>query len=127
MNKPVAPRLDNRVAFDAREVIDDGVGNVEGRFVQQFECWAGFTFLRGTEAVIAARLEGRQPVVVRVRRTAQTSQIQHDWQMRDLRDGSWVGTAPDQYWDGPVYAVRSVIPSEDGRWLDVTVESGVGA
>lgn len=120
-----AQRLKHKVAFDARADADDGTGNHEGDFVQRFERRAGFTFLRGSESVIAARLEGRQPIVVRVRACSQTRKIDAGWQMRDLRNGEWVGSGADAYWSGPAYAVRSVIPSEDRQWIDVTVESGV--
>lgn len=118
-------RLNARVAFDARADADSGDGNHEGDFVQRFARRAGFTFLRGTESVIAARLEGRQPIVVRVRACSQTRQIDAGWRMRDLRNGEWVGSGADAYWSGPAYAVRSVIPSDDRQWIDVTVESGV--
>lgn len=122
-----AQRLKRKVAFDARVVTDDGAGNREGDFVQQFERQAGFTFLRGTELVIAARLEGRQPIVVRIRACSQTRQIDTGWRMRDLRDGEWIGSGGDAYWSGSIYAVRSVIPTEDRQFIDVTVESGVAA
>lgn len=110
----VSEDLFHKVAFDSRAAVDDGEGNVEGDFVQRFECRAGFTFLRGGEGVIAGRLEGRQPVVVRVRRSSNTLQIAADWQMRDLRTGV-------------VYAVRSVVPTDDRLFIDVTAESGVAA
>lgn len=112
MKKPVSPRLDKRVAFDDRQQVDDGHGNFTGAFVEVFTCWGAFTYLRETESVIAARLEGRQPLVVRVRATDQTEKVDHDWRMRHGSD---------------VYAVRSVIPSEDRRWIDIMVERGVAA
>lgn len=127
MSKNDPGQLFERVAFDARASVDDGAGNHEGDFVQRFERRAGFTFLRGSESVIAARLEGRQPIVVRVRACSQTQQINAGWRMRDLRNGAWAGEVGHQYWTGPVYAVRSVIPSGDRQWIDVTVESGVAA
>lgn len=121
MKKPIAPRLDKRVAFDRRQQVDDGYGNFTGAFVEIFVCWGAFTYLRGTESVIAARLEGRQPLVVRVRATNQTEKVDHDWQMRNLREGAWEG----EHWKGPVYAVRSIIPTDDRLYLDITVERGV--
>lgn len=120
MARREAPLIE-RVAFDSRQEIDDGAGNFEGKFVQAFECRAAFVYLRGTETVIAARLEGRQPIIVRVRRNSMTNQIDHDWQMRNLREGAWEG----EHWKGPVYAVRSIIPTEDRLYLDITVERGV--
>lgn len=107
-----AGQLREKVAWDARTVVSDGYGNEVGAFAEQFQTRAGFTFLRGTEAVMAARLEGRQPVVARVRRSSETDQIANDWRMRDLNSGK-------------SYAVRSVSPAENGRWLDVLVEEGV--
>lgn len=122
-----AGQLFENVAFDERANASDGEGNTEGEFVQQFECRAGFTFLRGGETVIAGRLEGRQPVVVRVRRSSNTLRIEPDWQMRDLRSGEWLGGSGAEYWSGTCYAVRSVIPTDDRLFLDITVESGVAA
>lgn len=120
-------QLYERVAFDERAIASDGEGNVEGEFVQVFECRAGFTFLRGGETVIAGRLEGKQPVVVRVRRSSETLQIAADWQMRDLRNGEWLGDSGEEYWSGPLYAVQSVIPTVDRQFVDVTVVSGAPA
>jgi hypothetical protein len=124
-----AGQLREKVAFDERANQSDGYGNEEGDFVEQFQRRAGFTFLRGGETVIAGRLEGRQPIVVRVRADSSTRRIQPDWRMRDLRNGSWQGASGEPlYWAGPVYAVRSVAPVDDGRmFLDVTVEGGVAA
>lgn len=122
-----AGQLFEKVAFDERANSSDGSGNAEEDFVEQFECRAGFTFLRGGEAVIAGRLEGRQPIVVRVRASSNTRQIQPAWRMRNLRNGEWAGGSGAEYWDGPIYAVRSVVPTENRMFLDVMVESGVAA
>lgn len=112
--KPSAGDLFERVAFDVRSSDDDGHGNYNGEFVEQFQRRAGFTFLRGGETVIAARLEGRQPVVVLVRSDSQTRMIDTDWRMRDVRTSV-------------VYAVKSIIPSDDRLWLSITVEGGVAS
>jgi hypothetical protein len=121
-----AGQLYHRVAFDERQLISDGEGNVEGEFAQVFECRAGYTFLRGGEAVIAARLEGRQPIVVRVRSSSETRLIRPNWRMRDLNDGSWQDSG-ETVWSGPIYAVRSIAATPDRMWLDVMVEAGVAA
>lgn len=106
--------LRERVAWDKRGTVVDEYGNETGAFVEQFTSRANYTHLRGGEAVLAARLAGRQPVVVRVRSSANSRAIAPDWRMRDL------GT-------GVNYAVRSVAPAENvgGFWLDILVESGV--
>ncbi|MDX0572176.1 head-tail adaptor protein [Sinorhizobium medicae] len=107
-----AGQLFEKVAFDERTISSDGHGNEEGDFAEQFTCRAGYTYLRGGETVIASRLVGRQPVVVRVRASSNTRQIQPDWRMRDLRSGQ-------------SYAVRSVVVVDGRQFLDVLVESGV--
>lgn len=127
MNRSPAGHLYERVAFDLRVADDDGFGNAVEDWAQQLECRAGFVWLRGSEAVIAGRLEGRQPIVVRVRASSETRRITPDWRMRNLRNGQWSGDSGGEYWAGPVYAVRSVIPTEDRQWLDITVEGGVAA
>ncbi len=109
-----AGELRERVAFDARIETDDGYGNKRGGFVERFRCSASFTPLRGGETVIASRLEGRQPVVVRIRASSATRLITADWRMRDRRTGV-------------AYAVRSVIETSDRKWVDLTVESGTAA
>ena len=109
-----AGQLFEKVAFDERVISSDGSGNVEGDFAEQFQCRAGYKYLRGGETVIAGRLQGRQPIVVRVRASSDTREIRPDWQMRDLRTGI-------------AYAVRSVIEVEGRQFLDVLVESGVAA
>lgn len=107
--------LDKKVAWDKRVAANDGYGNpIAPAFAEQFQCRAGFTFLRGGEAVMAARLQGRQPIVVRIRASIAARLIEPDWQMRNVRTGE-------------AYAVRSVAEVAGRRWLDVTVESGVPA
>jgi head-tail adaptor len=126
MAKTSAGQLYERVAFDERSLQSDGYGNTEGGFEQVLTCRAGFTYLRGSEAVIASRLEGRQPIVVRVRRSSETEQIEPDWRMRNLNDGAWEDSG-ETVWSGPVYAVRSIAKTPDRMWLDIMVEQGVAA
>lgn len=109
-----AGHLRESVAWDKRTATSDGYGNEVGSFSEQFRSRAGFTFLRGSETVMASRLEGRQPMVARVRRSSETEAIRTDWQMRDLSSGL-------------SYAVRSVSPTEHHGFLDVLVEGGVAA
>jgi hypothetical protein len=104
-------QLHELVAFDDRVAADDGMGNTEGDWAEQFQCRAGYTFLRGGEAVLASRLEGVQPIVARIRMTPETLQIKADWQMRDVRTGV-------------AYNIRS-IAAIDRKWLDLVVQSGV--
>lgn len=109
-----APKLYESVAFDSPMATTNDYGGVEDGWTQEFTTRANFRFLRGSEAVQAARLEGRQPVVATVRRSTDSEAITTDWRMRDTRRGI-------------AYAIRSVIWSEDRKWVEITAESGVAA
>ncbi|TPJ76195.1 head-tail adaptor protein [Mesorhizobium sp. B2-6-3] len=113
--KPSAGSLRHRVAFDARSAVDDGYGNtVAGDFAEKFQCRADLRSRGGSEAVLAARLEGRNIFGVYVRSSSQTRQITTDWRMRDARLGT-------------VYAIDAVDSVTDPAWVYLTVESGVAA
>jgi head-tail adaptor len=102
------------VAFDKREMVDDGFGNtVAGDWAEQFRRRARFTYLRGSETVMAARLEGRQPIILRVRSDAQTRTITADWRARDIRRGI-------------EFNIRTVPPGTVSRqWIELLAESGI--
>lgn len=116
MAKPTAGSIRRqRVAFDKREDVDDGYGNtVAGEFQEQFEAAAEFRPRGGSEAVVAARLEGRNIFGVYIRSSIQARQITTDWRMRDTRRGT-------------VYAIDAVDAITDPAWVYLTVESGVAA
>jgi SPP1 family predicted phage head-tail adaptor len=107
-----AGEFNYRVAFDAPVTLPDGSGGTENGWSEAFQAYAAFMFLRGGETVQAARLTGRQPVVVTIYNTAEARQVTTDWRMRDTRAGT-------------VYNVRTVIPSDDRAHLELTCESGV--
>jgi len=115
MSKRSAGGLRHRVAFDARPAVDDGYGNtVAGDFAERFQCRAEFRSRGGSEAVVAARLEGRNILGVYIRSSSETRQITTDWRMRDARLGA-------------VYAINAVDSVTDPAWIYLTVESGVAA
>ena len=109
------PDLNALVAFDAPTIVKDGSGGTVNGWSSPgvaVMAWAGIKYLRGGETVIAARLSGRQPAVVKIYATPETSQITPAWRMRDTdRD--------------VVYNIRTIIPSDDPLYLELTVESGV--
>lgn len=112
------------VAFDAPLQVDDGHSGVIDGWTDDdaaVKCRAHFRFLRGGEAVQAARLAGRQPIVVTVYRSSQTRQITEDWRMRDARNGTY---DVDGNWTGPQYNIRTIVPTEDQQFLEITVEVG---
>ena len=114
-----------RVAFDAPAENPDGYGGVEIGWDTQnaIEARAHFRFLRGGETVQAARLEGKQPVVVTIPNSAAARAITSAWRMRDVNAGTL--TSGDD-WDGPSYQVRTApVMTDDRHWLEIMVESGV--
>lgn len=114
MAKISAPNLYYKVHCQKRVEIDDGAGNTVGDFATQFTVRAAFTHLRGGEAVIASRLENKHPVVVTLRSSAQTRQINSDWRLVDARDGA-------------AWPVRDVTPETDRHWISLLCERGVAA
>lgn len=109
-----AGELRERVAFERRAVADDGFGNeTAGEFGEAFRVAARIKPARGGETVQAARLAGRQPVVVTVRCSSDTRRVTTDWRVRDVRAGV-------------IYNIRSIVnPDERGAYFDMECEAGV--
>jgi SPP1 family predicted phage head-tail adaptor len=106
--------LPELVAFDRPEETVDPYGGVVTTFAEAFRCNARFLWLRGGETVQAARLEGRQPVVVTIRQSALSGVVTTDWRMRDLRRAK-------------TYNIRGIVPTDDRMFLELTCETGVAA
>lgn len=106
--------LRHRLAFDKREEVDDGYGNTVADWQEQFTRAAAFTYERGNEAVMAARLEGRSIIRVRLRSDSSTRTITTDWRARDARLGT-------------VYAITDVDAVTDRQWVWLRIEEGVAA
>lgn len=104
--------LKHRFRFEQRSDVDDGYGNTKGAWVAVFTYAAGRRFLRGGETVQAARLEGRQPVVLTIRSSAASRAVTTDWRCVDARTGE-------------IYNIRTVNPTEDRKYIDFICESGV--
>ncbi|KSV72896.1 phage head-tail adapter protein [Sinorhizobium sp. GL2] len=119
--KRTAGNLFHRYAFDRREQTDDGAGNTIGNWVEQFSAHAGVINLRGGEAVMAGRLEGKHTQVVFVRASSKTRSVSTDWRLRDVRTGAFVNGK----WTGISYNIREITRSDDRRWIEVLCESGV--
>lgn len=107
-----AGRLDKRVRFDSPTPTEDGFGGREDGWTAQMTVWACYTRLRGGETVLASRLEGRQPTVIRVRASSAARAITTDWRAVDVRTGE-------------TFNIRSIVETQDRAWLDITAESGV--
>lgn len=111
---PGAGELRHRLAFDSRTAIDDGFGNTEGAggWRERFKAWAALRPRGGSEAVVAARLEGRNLVGAYVHSTPSTRQITADWRVRVVRTGA-------------EYAVIHVDTVTDPGWVYLDLRSGV--
>lgn len=119
-----APRINDgagvlrqRVTFAERNTIQDEYGNVSTGWIDRCTVNANITPRLGGEAVEAARLQGRQPVVIRVRSTPATRVITTDWKATDIRSGTEynVRTAIDAFLGG----------GQHGFYIDMLAESGV--
>ena len=73
--------LDHRAEFSLRESIEDDMGGTRDEWVLQFVEWAGVKYLRGTEAVMQARLTSRNPMIVTVRNSERARQITSEWRI----------------------------------------------
>ncbi|MGY3607670.1 MULTISPECIES: phage head closure protein [unclassified Bradyrhizobium] len=110
-----AGQLSHRIAFDKRQDIDDGYGNTQSDFVEQFVVWAGVQAKFGGETVTAARLAGQQPLTITVRQSSKTEQVTTDWRARDARSGE-------------IYNIRSIVdPDDSGAYFEMLCQSGVAA
>ena len=82
-----AGRLDRRLSFEAPRQIEDGNGNYVDGFVMQFTQAAAVAHMRGSETVVASRLQGLRPAIVTIRASVQARAIGSDWRIVDPRDG----------------------------------------
>lgn len=74
------PHLE-QAKFQMRANVDDGFGNKVGVWTDRFDERVSIRYLRGSEAVMAARLEGWQPIVVTVRANDMTDRVTTDWRV----------------------------------------------
>lgn len=107
-------QLRERVAFEYRATVDDGLGNEEaGDWTPGFTVAARIAPARGAESIQAARLAGKQPVLITVRSSTQTREVGLSWRARDVRKGT-------------LYNIRSIVnPDEQNKYLDMECDAGV--
>jgi SPP1 family predicted phage head-tail adaptor len=112
-----AGELRGRARFSRPNSVEDEYGNVSTGWEDMFTVSANFTPRLGGESVEAARLEGRQPVIVRVRYSPDTKLIRTDWRATNVDSGI-------------VYNIRSVVDPnmgnpQHGKWIEALAEAGV--
>lgn len=108
-------KLRHRITFDKRAEVDDGYGNTQAGWVEQFTVWAEVKPKLGGETVTAARLQAQNTVNITVRASRKTQLIREDWRARDLHEGM-------------EYAIKSIIdPDDGGAWLEILCQTGAAA
>ncbi|SDN84835.1 phage head closure protein [Ensifer sp. YR511] len=112
MAKGGAGRLSERVSFFQRGEFQDQYGNTVSDWVLQFQTAASYQHLRGGEAVMAARLTNKHPLVVRIRTSTAARSVTAEWKLTDTRTGV-------------EYAINDVTHDVDRTWIDLLCERGV--
>jgi hypothetical protein len=84
---------------------------VEIGWSEVYACRGEFIYSRGSEAVDAARLQGRSIYKIRIRSSADARAITSAHRMRDVRRSV-------------EYQVREVDPITDRAWVYIVAESG---
>lgn len=104
----------HRMVFAKRSDDPDGRGNPEGDWIDQFTCDAEvIPLLRGGEEVIASRLAGVQPVILRIRSCIAARLIETHWKATDERRPT------------VVYNIKSIANLDQrDQFLDVLASSG---
>ena len=100
------------VILSKRDMVDDGMGNEYGQWVEQFRTRAAYLHLKGSETVMAGRLQGRHTQVISVRASSLTIAISTDWKLTDATTGI-------------AFNIRDKTVNEDRATIDLLCESGV--
>lgn len=110
-----AGKMRQKLHFQRRGPADDGYGNPQsGKFETVFTDYAELIPLKGGEPVIAARLTGTQPYVIRIRSSARSREVVTSWRAVDARDTSRVFN---------ITAVANF--DQKNAYLDMTATQGV--
>lgn len=107
-----AGMLKERFAFDRRQSVQDGYGNEQGAWAEQYNCRARRQPLNGGEGVMAGRLQGRQTVLLYIRYSTAAKAISTEFRARDMLTGE-------------VFNIREAKATEDRRFVELLCEKGV--
>lgn len=123
MTSKGAGQLRERVTFQRRDQVPDGHGNdSSGGWTDQFSEPARLTPRLGGEEVIAARMTGTQPYVLRVRASTRTRGINPAWRAYDARRGMGESGDPARLFE--ILSIANV--DERGAYLDLLVREVAG-
>lgn len=105
----VAGRLRRRVIFQEAVLIRDPDGMLIQGWEDRFTCWCHVLYLRGSEAVMQARLVLKAPAILTIRASAATRAITSEWRVVIA---------------GVVFDLKEdPRPSEDGAFLEMPAEA----
>ena len=108
-----AGKMRERMKFQERSQSPDGYGNFENVWTDKFARAAEIIPLKGGEEVLAARLSGVQPVIIRIRYSTEASAIASHWKAVDARTDA-------------TYNITSIINiDQKKRYLDLMATRGV--
>lgn len=79
---------ENYIFYKRVETADDGYGNILSDWVEQFRARGERRYDKGGESVIAARLQGVQPVKIIIRTSASSALVCEDWKVVDANSGT---------------------------------------
>jgi len=114
-DKRGAGKLREKLLFQRRALVDDGFGNeVAGDWETQFTAAADLIPLRGGEPVIASRLVGVQPFIVRIRSCSAALAVDPSWRAVDARQASRIFNI-----------TAAVDPDNKNAWIDMMATQGV--
>ncbi|KGJ09750.1 phage head closure protein [Paracoccus sphaerophysae] len=103
-----AGQFDRRVTFQGHVMVETDMGGVIEGWEDRFTLWAHVRYLRGSEAVMQARLVSKAPVIITVRRSVESEGITSEWR-------AVVG--------GVIFDLKEdPRPSEDGGFLEMLGE-----
>lgn len=104
----------HKLRFEKRvEGVDDGYGNFEGAWEEQFTEMARVLPMKGSEPVIAARLGGVQPVIITIPSSDDARLVAPHWRAVDVNSEV-------------IYNIRSGANfDEKNREMQFIAESGV--
>lgn len=114
--------LREEITFQKRGVLEDDYGNPlpgAGPWEDQFTTPARIQFLRGSETVIAARLQGTKVVAITIRAQPAAEPITTAWRAYDARKGMADATNPIR-----PFNIRVVELDERGAWVNILAEEG---
>ncbi|QIG68371.1 head-tail joining protein [Rhizobium phage RHph_Y3_56_1] len=110
-----AGTLREKLLFQCRAIVDDGFGNEQsGDWETKFAAAAELIPLKGGEPVLAARLTGVQPYIIRIRSCTDARAVTSAWRAVDARHQS-----------RSFNITAAVDPDNKNAWLDLMATQGV--